>query len=96
MPWRKKGQFTLVFLPGKSQGQTSLAGHSPWGLKVRHDAAVVQECWNTFGIPTLVVEHNRDRWYDEHAAEALQWGTECYGNFLIQTALAKLKIIEKK
>ena len=24
---------TLVFLPGKSQGQRSLAGYSPWGHK---------------------------------------------------------------
>ena len=24
---------TLEFLPGESQGQTSLAGYSPWGLK---------------------------------------------------------------
>ena len=24
---------TLIFLPGESQGQRSLAGYSPWGLK---------------------------------------------------------------
>ena len=29
---------TTVFLPGKSQGQSSLAGCRPWGHKrVRHD-----------------------------------------------------------
>ena len=29
---------TPVFLPGKSHGQTSLAGYSPWGRKrVGHD-----------------------------------------------------------
>ena len=33
MPWRRKWQPTLVFLPGKSHGQRSLAGCSPWGLK---------------------------------------------------------------
>ena len=33
MPWRRKGQPTLVFLPGKSHGQRSLAGWSPWGHK---------------------------------------------------------------
>ncbi|MBE6594171.1 MAG: hypothetical protein E7644_00070 [Ruminococcaceae bacterium] len=48
-------------------------------------------CWNTFGIPTLVAEHNPLRWYEEHSAESLQWATECYGNFIIQHALAKLK-----
>ena len=29
--WRKKWQPTPVFLPGKSLGQRSLAGYSPWG-----------------------------------------------------------------
>ena len=32
-PWRKKWQPTPVFLPGKSHGQRSLAGYSPWGRK---------------------------------------------------------------
>ena len=32
-PWRKKWQLTSVFLPGKSQGQKSLAGSSQWGCK---------------------------------------------------------------
>ena len=30
-PWRRKWQPTLVFLPGKSHGQRSLAVYSPWG-----------------------------------------------------------------
>ena len=29
--WRRKRQRTPVFLPGKSHGQRSLAGYSPWG-----------------------------------------------------------------
>ena len=33
IPWRRKWQPTPVFLPGKSQGQRSLAGQSPWGPK---------------------------------------------------------------
>ena len=32
-PWRKKWQSTPVFLLGKSHGQRSLAGYSPWGHK---------------------------------------------------------------
>ena len=32
-PWRRKWQLTLVFLPGESHGQRSLAGYSPWGHK---------------------------------------------------------------
>ena len=31
IPWRRKWQPTPVFLPGKSHGQRSLAGYSPWG-----------------------------------------------------------------
>ena len=31
LPWRRKWHPTPVFLPGKSQGQRSLAGYSPWG-----------------------------------------------------------------
>ena len=33
IPWRRKWQPTAVFLPGKSRGQRSLVGYSPWGLK---------------------------------------------------------------
>ena len=33
IPWRRKWQFTLVFLPGKSHGQSSLLGYSPWDCK---------------------------------------------------------------
>ena len=37
-PWKSKWQCTPVFLPGKSYGQRSLVGYSPWGCKrVRHD-----------------------------------------------------------
>ena len=31
--WRRKWQSTPVLLPGKSHGQRSLAGYSPWGHK---------------------------------------------------------------
>ena len=38
IPWRRKWQPTPVFLPGKSHGQRSLGGYSPWGWqRVRHD-----------------------------------------------------------
>ena len=33
IPWIRKWQPTPVFLPGKSHGQRSLVGYSPWGLK---------------------------------------------------------------
>ena len=31
IPWKRKWQFTPVFLPGKSHGQRSVVGYSPWG-----------------------------------------------------------------
>ena len=31
IPWRRKWQPTPVLLPGKSHGQRSLVGYSPWG-----------------------------------------------------------------
>ena len=37
IPWRRKWQPTPVFLPGKSHGQRSLVGYSPWGGRVGHD-----------------------------------------------------------
>ena len=37
-PWRRKWQFTPIFLPGKSHGQRSLASYSTWGhRRVGHD-----------------------------------------------------------
>ena len=44
IPWRRNWQSTPVFLPGKSHGQRSLAGYSPWGCKrVRHELATKQQ-----------------------------------------------------
>ena len=33
IPWRRKWHTTPVFLPGKSHGQRSLVGYSPWDHK---------------------------------------------------------------
>ena len=33
IPWRRKWQPTLIFLPGEPRGQRSLAGYSPCGRK---------------------------------------------------------------
>ena len=42
-PWRREWQPTPVFLPGKSYGQRSLAGYSPWDHKrVKNDLATKQ------------------------------------------------------
>ena len=43
IPWRRKWQPTPAFLPGKSHGQRSLVGYSPWGCRrVGHDLATEQ------------------------------------------------------
>ena len=33
IPWRRKWQPTLVFLPGKFHGQRKLVGYNQWGIK---------------------------------------------------------------
>ena len=44
IPWKRKWQPTPVFLPGKSHGQRSLMGYSPWSCKrVGHDLVTKQQ-----------------------------------------------------
>ena len=44
IPWRRKWQFTPVFLPGKYHGQRRLTGCTPCGCKrVRHDIVTEQQ-----------------------------------------------------
>ena len=42
IPWKRKWQPTPVFLSGKSHGQKSLAGCSPWGHRVGLCALMVR------------------------------------------------------
>ena len=59
--WRRKWQPTPVFFPGKSHGQRSLAGYSPWDhIRVGHDFQLSNNNSNkskalpclAFGTPT--------------------------------------------
>ena len=43
--WRRKQLPTPVILPGKSQGQRSLAGYSPWGCKVLDTTEQLTHTW---------------------------------------------------
>ena len=44
IPWKRKWQPSPVLLSGKSHGQRSLVGFSPWGHKrVRYDLATNQQ-----------------------------------------------------
>ena len=61
IPWRRKCQYTPVFLARKFHGQGSLVGCSPWGCKrVRHDWACAhmytQSLWkDSFPVFVIVV-----------------------------------------
>jgi len=37
IPWRRKWEPTLVFLPREFHGQRSLVGYRPWDRRVGHD-----------------------------------------------------------
>ena len=50
IPWRRKWQPTPVLLPGKSQGQRSLVGYSPWGCR-ESDTTEVTEHTAALGSP---------------------------------------------
>ena len=50
IPWRRKRQPTPVFMPGKSHGQSGLAGDSPWGHKrIGYNLATKQQQKNHQG-----------------------------------------------
>ena len=42
IPWRRAWQPTAVSLSGKSHGQRSLVGYSPWDRTVGHDLVITQ------------------------------------------------------
>ena len=46
--WRRKWQSTPVLLPGKSHGQKSLVGYSPWGCKDHTWLSHVPVCMEAF------------------------------------------------
>ena len=57
--WRRKWQPTPVFLPGKSHGQRSLEGCSPWGCKVSmtEHTCSVSCCWVWVVVIVVVFPH---------------------------------------
>ena len=57
IPWRRKWQPSPIFLPGKSHGQESLVGYSPWGgERNRHNLATKA---TTFHIQVRILEKHR-------------------------------------
>ena len=53
IPGRRKWQPTPVFLPGKSHGQRSLVGYSPWGHK---ESDTTEQLSNSNILDFLLVE----------------------------------------
>ena len=62
VPWRRKRQPTLVFLPRISHAQRSLVGYSPWGRRVGHDWATecTHACTKSPTLSTSVVFYQSD------------------------------------
>ena len=70
--WRRKWQPTSLFLPGKSHGQRSLTGYSPWG----HDLATIavtvrRRQWQ----PTPVLLPGKSHWQGSLVG-CSPWGCE--------------------
>ena len=72
IPWRRKWKPTPVFLPGKSQGQKSLVGYSPWGhTESDMTDRLTLKAWSTLSeLMKLGTETfcSKDRTYSAHKA----------------------------
>jgi hypothetical protein len=75
---------------GLASVPTSMA-HMP-GAYEKPDKYLQGYAWNRLGIPTLVIEHMNEHYAEKHSALGLELSVEYYGNFIIETALAKLKL----
>ena len=53
IPWRRKWQSTLVFLPRKFHRQRNLVGYSPWGPK---ESDMTEHAHRPFRVVTLVAQ----------------------------------------
>ena len=77
IPWSRKWQPTPVFLPGKSHGQRSPAGYSPWGRRVRHDWAHIM-LMTERGIPSFFIS-------SVNFCQELYWKQSIFGSQEAQT-----------
>ena len=79
IPWRRKWQSTPVLLPGKSHGQRSLVGYSPWGSqRVGHDWATSHSRYRYGKFSVFFLKKNylnhQDLW---HINPKLIWDLTC-------------------
>ena len=68
-PWRRKQQLTPVFLPGKSHGQRSLTGYSPWGRRESDTTGHTRTDWV---YKTYTSQDNVVPWAQEHSQMTFQ------------------------
>ena len=66
IPWRRGWKLTLVFLPGESQGQRSLAGYSPWAPKAsdRTERLTLSLLLSHLGSPPAGILHTECRYLE--------------------------------
>ena len=90
-PWNKKWQPAPGFLPGKSYGQRSLVGYSPWGCgRVRHN-------WMTKQQQQSWPHHLRKASFTNTIILEVKISTyEFYGGGHIQTIAKSYKLSEEK
>ena len=74
IPWRRKWQPTAVFFPGKSHGQRSLAGYSPWGHKELDTTWWINNNWRP-STSQLLRDHGEGQLEGEQSvrAQVPQW-----------------------
>ena len=76
IPWRRKWQLTLVFLPGKFHGQRSLVGYSPWSCKRVQKQHIIEA-----NIESICFLHKKSQHYGVEAC-LKKMSTENFGNIL--------------
>ena len=77
IPWRRKWRPTPVHLLGKSHGQRSLVGYSPWSCRVGRDWAIgsntLHPCWQSL-IPFWKILERR--WVMKIRRSKMDWCLE--------------------
>jgi hypothetical protein len=60
------------------------------GKYIKSNAYLQGYAYNELGLSNIVIEHNKSRWYEEGSEQSMLHAVECYGNFMIETARARL------
>ena len=91
--WRRKWQPTPVFLPGESHGQRSLAGYSPWSLKIW---IRLRESTTTIAVRTHNIIHIKVVWKRKKQTIIIKIRIDkCFDKFtlLLQNYLSHLTLM---